>query len=267
MIERIKSPDIESFFQDYVRPCRPVIITDLAERWGALSKWSPLFFEETFGATEVSIRTLKTPNPTDPIIFMDSTYDRVSLAKYFSLTRRSDCARYYLCDLPLEKRFPSLMKDVGQFPYFVNWFHNLGLKNLLWIGPPGTIFPLHLDVNHNFHTQIYGKKRWRIWSPEHSSFFGIPSTLRKRNFSPRNLESQNTIEDMHKNNCQPIEFTLSPGETLFLPGRFLHFVETIEYSISINSWWNTILNRIRNLPADLRLSSTDILLDRHPPIP
>ncbi len=40
-IARIAMPTREAFFEDYVWPCRPVVLTDLAHQWGDLSRWEP----------------------------------------------------------------------------------------------------------------------------------------------------------------------------------------------------------------------------------
>jgi hypothetical protein len=33
-----------------------------------------------------------------------------------------------------------------------------------WIGPPGTVSPLHRDPTHNILTQLYGEKRVLLYS-------------------------------------------------------------------------------------------------------
>merc|ERR1711871_130211 len=36
----------------------------------------------------------------------------------------------------------------------------------LWLGPSGTISPLHRDPNSNLFAQIVGKKRWMLYEPK-----------------------------------------------------------------------------------------------------
>ena len=33
-----------------------------------------------------------------------------------------------------------------------------------WIGPPGTVSPLHRDPTHNLLAQLYGEKRVRLYA-------------------------------------------------------------------------------------------------------
>ena len=40
-IARIAMPAREAFFEDYVWPCKPVVLTDLARQWGDSARWEP----------------------------------------------------------------------------------------------------------------------------------------------------------------------------------------------------------------------------------
>ena len=43
------------FAREYLRPMRPVILTDALSQWRALGRWSPEFFRTQYGDLEVKV--------------------------------------------------------------------------------------------------------------------------------------------------------------------------------------------------------------------
>ncbi len=85
-----------------------------------------------------------------------------------------------------------------------------------------------------------------VSSAPHSSCLYLPSYLSKRNISPIDFHKPDFEALPKYAKAKPIEFILEPGETLFLPGRWAHQVDTIEASIAMNFWWSTIKMAVLN---------------------
>ncbi len=114
-----------------------------------------------------------------------------------------------------------------------------------WLGPAGTVSPLHTDPYHNILCQVVGKKYVRLYSPAETE-----------NVYPRGLESggvdmSNTslvdVKDdplerngefplFHK--AQYVETILDEGECLYIPVGWWHYIRSLTVSFSVSFWWN-----------------------------
>lgn len=48
-IERRQHLSYEEFATEYLYPLRPVIVTDVLQKWSAMTRWTPEFFKREFG--------------------------------------------------------------------------------------------------------------------------------------------------------------------------------------------------------------------------
>ena len=58
-IERRSGLSWDSFIEEYVRPNKPVILTDAAAQWGAHKLFSPAYFKEKFPGKTATINGIK----------------------------------------------------------------------------------------------------------------------------------------------------------------------------------------------------------------
>lgn len=85
--------------------------------------------------------------------------------------------------------------------------------------------------------QVWGKKRVRIYRPEHrSSLYPFPR-------GPLRNTSQTDGHDLDLSRFPAFvelpfyECVLRPGEMLYMPQRFWHEVTALEGSLSLSFWW------------------------------
>ncbi|MEN8790209.1 MAG: cupin-like domain-containing protein, partial [Flavobacteriaceae bacterium] len=130
--------------------------------------------------------------------------------------------------------FPELKKDTD-FSLYAS-FASLNLK-LAWIGPRGTISGLHADNVNNMYAQIQGRKLFIIASRRFNKRM-YPS----KKYIPGAIGSQVDLNDFDEKKFpkfREVEFShviLEPGDVLFLPKRWWHYVESLDTSISINNF-------------------------------
>ena len=252
-VERAAGLTPELFHQRYLAGSgKPVIVTDAMDSWGAVSRWSFDLFKARYGTDHVSpkiftgARRVKLMTFSEFLNYLDAP-DAASPGLWI------DPETLYPCAAPAEPgssplylvwngfgMHPELLDDVELSPKFVeDWLPLLppGLRGALnstkyfaggfLIGPKGTQVGLHYDYlhSHAYLAQIIGKKRCLLFSPEDSAAL-------------YNGEVNPDAPDFEKfplfRNVIAYECTLGPGEMLFMPCRWWHYVVALEKSITVN---------------------------------
>ncbi|KAI1461427.1 Clavaminate synthase-like protein [Annulohypoxylon moriforme] len=173
----------------------------------------------------------------------------------------------YLAQHPLFTQLPSLRNDIliPDYCYTAPPSHPTDTsidqpeldEPLLnaWFGPPGTITPLHNDPYHNILTQVVGRKYLRLYSPldtERMQARGRENGVEMGNTSlmdvgvvegwdpvPGDEEDGPTDEDLAAFKEVPfLDCILEPGDALYIPIGWWHYVRGLSISFSVSFWWN-----------------------------
>jgi hypothetical protein len=87
-------------------------------------------------------------------------------------------------------------------------------------------------------------------------------------FSPVDVEHPDLKRHPRFARATPLEITVRPGEMLFIPATWWHYLRALEPSISLNFWWNTpatILGPPRHLVYEWREKIRRLVTRRHRP--
>ena len=128
---------------------------------------------------------------------------------------------------------PELSSDYTYPKYFFDWFSILpSFMRLpyprIFLGPRGAVTPLHQDIwgTHAWLTQLVGRKRWIFIPPEERRFvYDFQVQPERPDFVRFPLFRQ----------AHPLECTIGPGETVFVPSRWIHYVVSLDPTISLSS--------------------------------
>ena len=131
-----------------------------------------------------------------------------------------------------------LMEQIKYPPYFDP---SLFIPPRIWIGPKGTLTPLHRDDTDNLFAQVWGQKTFTLAAPHHREALGTWSTapqggLDGCDFNPDAPDYQRFPK------AAAVTFmrvTLEAGDLLFLPEGWFHQVESVSTSLSVNFWVNS----------------------------
>lgn len=127
-----------------------------------------------------------------------------------------------------------------------------------WLGPKGTQTPLHTDPYHNILCQVVGYKHIRLYSPsqtpnlyprgvddkgismDNTSQIDISLTRSRSLGGGTNLDAIREIDEKFPKFKAAgfVEGVLAPGECLYVPLGWWHYVEALTTSFSVSFWWN-----------------------------
>jgi [protein]-arginine 3-hydroxylase / protease len=253
-IERVTMLPKHAFLSDYFSVGRPVILTRMLTDWPARDRWTPEHFKQSYGHVEVVIETLDAARASDPDYYLSSMKRRMmTIERFLCLPQEgADGGKFYLAQTPITKIDARLRDDIRDLPFYRPLLRRIfRQQELLWMGPKGCVSALHFDALPNFNVQFFGRKRWVIFPKEQQENLYVPSRQSLPHFSPIDYENPDLERFPKFREATPIEFVLEPGEVLFLPRGWVHYVSTIDFSISMNLWWLTWQDAARRVPKRL----------------
>jgi hypothetical protein len=219
----------EFFADEYLHSLKPVVFTDLMANWPAKTTWTIENLKQNYGHLEVPIVSLNYSKPgkryMEPEMYM-------SFGEYLTLLERGPMPyRIFLWNI--FKCAPQMCEDF-MTPTIMEGF----LKDfpMMFFGGQGAITPMHydIDMSHVFLNQIHGRKRVVLFSPEQSPYlYHLPYSVA----SHVDINKPDLKKHPAFSKAQGWETLLYPGETVFIPSGYWHYIEYIDggYSIALRA--------------------------------
>jgi len=202
----------------------PFVITGLVNRW-PLSTLTPQTLRDRFGELHVRARVGDYVNTA---FAADRAMQDMSLLEYLELVAdNTQDLPPYLGNLEL--------RELNRLCYWPVYFKKMGPPRF-WLGPSGTVTPLHCDYDDNIFAQIWGTKRIFLSPPHHDEFL-YPREANAILFgSPFNPEAPDFEKFPLARQAAVIECIMQPGELLYVPAGWYHQVRALTFSLSANRW-------------------------------
>lgn len=202
----------------------PFLVTGVVNRW-PLSALTPHTLRERFSHLPVRARVGDYINTA---FAPDRAMQDMSMLEYLELV---DTGAHelppYLGNLEL--------RELNRLCHWPTYFDKMGPPRF-WLGPEGTVTPLHCDYDDNIFAQIWGTKRIFLSPPHHDELlypkeanailFGSPFDPESPDFEKFPLARQATM----------IEVIVNPGDLLYVPAGWYHQVCALTFSLSSNRW-------------------------------
>ncbi|KAF9294069.1 hypothetical protein BGZ88_004515 [Linnemannia elongata] len=228
-IDRRSGLSLEDFIQEYEQPGKPVIITDGAKHWPAMTKWSTEYFLKTW---------------PDAVLRAESV--DVKVENYFKYAQGTkDESPLYLFDKKFGERCQGILEDMEVPVYFREDFFGMMKErrpDYRWIiiGPARSGSTFHKDPNATsaWNAVITGSKKWIMFPPhilppgvftnEDESEVTSPVSLMEW-FS--NFYASTQFPDDPAD--RPLEGICREGEIMFVPRGWWHAVVNLDDCIAI----------------------------------
>ena len=221
----------DRFEREYLRPLRPVILTDAISQWRALGRWSPQFFKEEYGGLEVEV--------DGEAMALGDLIDRIEAST-------DDNPAPYLRNQALAEWPPELSADVFPMPVCTqpNWLESRVFPKgeqisavEVYIGGQGAQFPiLHYDGlhTHAFLMQLYGDKEYIAFSPEQTRFMYPQGDIEANKSRVDDVLNPDLAAFPLFDQVEGLRFPLHPGETLFVPSGWWHTARIVSPSVTVS---------------------------------
>jgi len=206
----------------------PFLIEGAAKRW-PLCSLTPHTLREEFGALPVRARVGDYINTA---FAPDRAMQDMSMLDYLELAADAGHALPpYVGNLEL--------RELNRYCHWPAWLEKPGPPRF-WLGPGGTVTPLHCDYDDNLFAQIWGSKRIFLAPPHHGEFlypreanallFGSPFDPEAPDYDAYPLARQAAL----------VEVVVEPGDMLYVPAGWYHQVRALTFSLSANRWSRTM---------------------------
>lgn len=265
-VDRIENISSEDFKNNYYRPQKPLVITELAKSWPAYNKWSWDYFKQIVGDKKVALYNNVKSDAYTPINTAD---DYKTFGEYIDMIQAGPAAwRIFLFNI--FDHAPQLINDFTWPEHLMTGF--VKKYPMLFTGGETSITHMHFDIDlsHILHTQFGGRKRVLLFRHEeqHKLYRKPFEVLSLADFS--NYYTNRT-PDYEKfpalKYAQGYDLILNPGDTLFMPAGYWHHMEYLDsgFAMSLRALQNSLGGKAQGVWNLFGMRSIDTVLKKTAP--
>lgn len=242
-IPRVRGADIPVALAEHREARRPLILEGAGADWPAVKRWSPAYLAEVIG--DIQVRpSVGLPDTEVPYNHRDIDFRRsMKVREFVELMRTGD--RCYIDQVPINN-MPGLEHDFD--------FESLAPGDvkavIIWMGA-STRSGMHFDYVDNLFAQVHGTKLVVVAAPEEARLLHpFPDAHSKSQVAPEHPDLDAHPRFARATLAQGI---LQPGDVLYLPRVWWHYLASSESSISLTCWHGEPLGPRYDLEMMLRM--------------
>ncbi|XP_057891327.1 bifunctional peptidase and arginyl-hydroxylase JMJD5 [Melospiza georgiana] len=233
VIPRLRCPSLEHFRDNYLVPQRPVVLEGVMDHWPCMKKWSVDYFCQVAGCRTVPVEL--------GARYTDEEWSQqlMTVSDFISQYIMDENNVGYLAQHQLFDQIPELKEDISIPDYCcLGEGEEDDITINAWFGPGGTVSPLHQDPQQNFLAQVLGRKYIRLYSPQDSENLYPHESQILHNTSQVDVEDPDLVKFPNFTKAAFQSCILMPGQILFIPVKYWHYVRSLELSFSVSFWWS-----------------------------
>ena len=227
---------------------RPVKLLGMIDHWAATWKWSPSYFRDRYGGAHVEVCAGRNADPHYEIN-LEQHRRAMLMGDFAALIDAGEGNDTYLVanNHAFENAgLTKLLDDVGPLPGYLK--ARDPSRTYLWLGPAGTVTPLHHDTVNVLFCQIHGRKRVLLIDPNETPWLYNDVAV----YSDVAVEAPDFARHPLFRLASPLEVVVNPGEILFIPVGWWHHVRSLDPSISVSFTNFDFPNEYRWRQPDIR---------------
>lgn len=231
-VERREAVSNLEFVERYYSANRPVILINIMSDWKAIKVWDPQYLKTVCGNQVIEVMTER---DSDPLYELNSESHKTTMTFSAFLEIVASSGESNNSYMVANNRFMDtrgarpLFDDMKVFPEYLDQGRIAG-HVFLWLGSAGTVTPLHHDTMNIFIAQVRGRKRIGLISPNYThqvyNEIGV--------YSQVDYESPDFKRHPLFKNVECLAVDLAPGEVLFVPVGWWHYVRSLDVSITVS---------------------------------
>ncbi|NXL16887.1 KDM8 demethylase, partial [Setophaga kirtlandii] len=233
VIPHLRCPSLAHFRDNYLVPQRPVVLEGVMDHWPCMKKWSVDYFCQVAGCRTVPVEL--------GARYTDEEWSQqlMTVSDFISQYIMDENNVGYLAQHQLFDQIPELKEDISIPDYCcLGEGEEDDITINAWFGPGGTISPLHQDPQQNFLAQVFGRKYIRLYSPQDSEKLYPHESQILHNTSQVDVEDPDLVKFPNFTKATFQSCILMPGQILFIPVKYWHYVRSLELSFSVSFWWS-----------------------------
>jgi hypothetical protein len=231
-VEVRRSISWAEFLCNYYELNQPVILSRIMRNWKATALWDPAYLRNLCGDELVEVMSGRNSDPHYEMN-LSSHKKLLPFSQYVDLVLTSgETNDFYMT---ANNHFfetsagQKLLEDISVFPEYLDPDRLQG-HAFLWFGPAGTVTPLHHDTSNILFAQVHGRKNFTLISPNQTPLvYNEIGVFSEVDCGEPNFDKYPAFQKVHKR-----EVILAPGQVLFIPVGWWHYVRALDVSISVS---------------------------------
>ncbi len=227
-IDTVESIDSEIFNRNYFNVQKPLVIKGLAKNTDALYKWSIPYFKHTVGDVLIDVYDNSNKDSAKSAFTVPDL--KMKFSDYLDILNKNEHSNLRIFLFDLFKYSDQLKKDFPCPYLFKGMLDNIGH---MFFGCKGTTVRIHYDIDMSnvLHTHFGGRKRVVLIAPEYSSMLYC---LPLNTYSLIDPDKPDLKKYPALKYVKGYDFILEPGDSLFMPSGYWHYMTYLESSFSVS---------------------------------
>jgi ribosomal protein L16 Arg81 hydroxylase len=231
----------EEFVEEYLRQNKPVLLKNAAPYWR--ERWTPQWLKQRFGDRELVVETGEefVENRTKKTMTLAELIDSVL----------GESQKFRARNMKFLSQVPELQNEWQEHNQSESYLRGEGSPTrAFWIVPNGNNTAFHHDHFYdNMNVQIFGRKQFILTPP--SSYKSVYPHM----FSESLVDPRKVSHDKFPRfaGADLSEAWVEPGDVIFIPQFWWHFVVSLGLCINVNSWVKAPVRAVKEVTSQMPL--------------